>query len=514
MISKLPNKSCDLDPIPVSLLKDCTEQLAPIITEIINTSLLTGEFPESLKQARVRPLLKKPNLDPENLANYRPVSNLSLMSKLIERAACSQITEYISHNNLHADCQSAYRSGHSTETALLRVQNAVLRSLDERREVILIMLDLSAAFDTIDHDILLSRLRSRFGFGSTALGWLSSYLSGRTQCVTVGSVLSDEHRLKCGVPQGSVLGPVLFSLYMVPMEDIIIKHGFQYMMYADDTQLYVTCESNHIPSQAIEACVDEIRHWMRDNLLALNDDKTEIVHFSSKFSARGQPRHDYTLDIGGLSIAPSVRVRNLGVIMDSTGTMSAHVSNLCRAASFALWKINKIRNLLDQSSTEKLIHAFITSRLDYCNSLLFGLPMQEMNKLQIVQNSAARLVTLNKKYDHITPVLEKLHWLPVQQRTKFKILCLTHKVLHDAAPSYLCELLSRRVANRTLRNNSNGEIYLSQPLVSNHFYGSRAFSVGAPSLWNNLPRELVAIRDFNCFKSKLKTHLFREYFCS
>ena len=122
--------------------------------------------------------------------------------------------------------------------------------------------------------------------------------------------------------------------------------------------------------------------------------------------------------------------------MDSTGTMSAHVSNLCRAASFALWKINKIRNLLDQSSTEKLIHAFITSRLDYCNSLLFGLPMQEMNKLQIVQNSAARLVTLNKKYDHITPVLEKLHWLPVQQRTKLKKLCSTHNVLHDAAPSH------------------------------------------------------------------------------
>ena len=133
-------------------------------------------------------------------------------------------------------------------------------------------------------------------------------------------------------------------------------------------------------------------------------------------------------------------------------------------------------------------------------------------KLQLIQNSAARLVTRTKKHDHITPVLYHLHWLPIQQRTKFKILCITHKILHSMAPVYLKELLSRRDVNRSLRRNANGEIYLTQPLSCNNFYGRRAFSVCAPELWNSLPRELLLIGNFVSFKSKLKTFLFNDYF--
>ena len=246
-------------------------------------------------------------------------------------------------------------------------------------------------------------------------------------------------------------------------------------------------------------------------MLALNGDKTEIVHFSSKFTGKGAvPRSD--VYIGGVSISPKESVRNLGVIMDSSGTMSDYVAKVCKSASFSLWKIGRIRNLLDQSTTEKLIHAFITSRLDYCNSLLFGLPSHQIKKLQLIQNSAARLITGTRKFEHITPVLKTLHWLPVQQRTKFKMLCITHKILQGVAPAYLEELLTKHVPGRSLRNTSNGEIYLRQPRECNSFYGGRAFSVSAPKLWNSLPRNLLAIENFTSFKCNLKTHLFNEYF--
>ena len=178
-----------------SLFKDCISELLPILTKIINLSLSSGSFPDHLKEACVRPLLKKPSLDPENLANYRPISNLRFTSKLIERAAMSQLQTYLCENDLHAKMQSAYRPYHSTETALLRVQNDILLALDQRKEAVLVLLDFTAAFDTIDHTHLCHRLSSRFGIRDTALKWFSSYLNNRKQYVLIDTVKSDCHHL-------------------------------------------------------------------------------------------------------------------------------------------------------------------------------------------------------------------------------------------------------------------------------------------------------------------------------
>ena len=176
MIKQAPITSCKLDPLPSSLFKDCISKLWPILTNIINLSLSSGSFPDHLKEACVRPL---PSLDPENLSNYRPISNLRFTSKLIERAATSQLQTYLCENDLHAKMQSAYRPYHSTEIALLRVQNDILLALDQRKEAVLVRLDFTAAFDTIDHTQLCHRLSSRFGIRDTALKWFSSYLNNR-----------------------------------------------------------------------------------------------------------------------------------------------------------------------------------------------------------------------------------------------------------------------------------------------------------------------------------------------
>ena len=186
------------------------------MTNIINSSLRSSQVPKSMKSAIVTPLLKKSTLDPDILKNYRPVSNLSYISKLLERVVAGRLTDYMTENNLHEHLQSAYKPGHSTETALVKVQNDILTSIDQHGVVILVMLDLSAAFDTIDHDILFSRMENTLGITGQALAWFKSYLSGRTLRIKIDKSFSELQDILWSVPQGSVLGPLLFLIYLLP----------------------------------------------------------------------------------------------------------------------------------------------------------------------------------------------------------------------------------------------------------------------------------------------------------
>ena len=215
----IARKACDLDPIPGSLLITNLDVLMPVITGIVNLSLKSGSMPEKLKEAVLKPLLKKPNLDQTEFKNYRPVSNLSFLSKVIEKAVALQLTSYLEDNHLYEPLQSAYKKFHSTETALIKVHNDIATAIDSGHSVILVLLDLSAAFDTVDHTILIRRLSTRFGIRGGALDWFVSYLSDRKQYVKVNNTSSNSLCVTQGVPQGSVLGAILYSLYTSPLGD-------------------------------------------------------------------------------------------------------------------------------------------------------------------------------------------------------------------------------------------------------------------------------------------------------
>ena len=393
------------------------------------------------KKSIVRPLIKKETLDPDELSNYRPISNLSFLSKTLERIVASQIDEYLHDNVLYARMQSAYRKYHSTETALIRVVNDIQRAVDDQCEsVSLVLLDLSAAFDTIDHEILLERLRFRYGFSNLVLRWFISYLIERPQRIVLDKFSSQPRRLSCGVLQGSVLATVLFSLYISPLEDVIMVHGLNAMMYADDSQLYIIMRQSYRATalEDLTLCFQEIMSWNVSNMLKCNPKKTEIIHFSSRFSpANPIP----SINVGDSSITPSNEVKDLGVTLERHLTLKTHINNICRSASRSIHQIGKIRIFLSRSATERLIHAFVSSKLDYCNSILLGFPFYELQKLQRLQNTAARLSNRAKKSAHITPVLKSLHWRPVKERIIFKILLVTYKILHGLAPAYLNEVL-------------------------------------------------------------------------
>ena len=507
--------SCALDPIPTSILakKDILDALLPTITKITNMSFSEGAIPSSLKCALVTPLIKKANADPDVLNNYRPISNLPFLFKTIERAASNQIKDYVSRNNLNANHQSAYRKYHSTETALVRVNNDILRAVDSHHHVIIVLLDLSAAFDTLDHQVLLQRLQDRFGITGTAFRWMTSYFHGREQCIIINGVQSDWKRVHCGAPQGSVFGPMAFSYYSAPIEDIIKAHDLECMIYADDTQIYFCFNDNEmsVAISRIEKCIADIRSWMVTNKLKLNDNKTEILHLTSRFipSTHDAP----SLRVGVDNVSPSSSARDLGVVIDEHITMNHHVSSVCQSASFALYNIGKLRPYLDKESAETLVHAFVSSRLDSCNSLLYGLPQTELDRLQRVQNAAARLITRVKGRVHMTPVLRQLHWLPIRKRIQFKILLLTFKAINGLAPNYITDMLTIYSPVRNLRSSTANSPLLKPPsirAIKTVSYGNRAFSSAAPKLWNQLPSDIRAAKSVDHFKSMLKTHLFNQ----
>ncbi|XP_077936617.1 uncharacterized protein LOC144383352 [Gasterosteus aculeatus] len=243
---------------------------------------------------------------------------------------------------------------------------------------------------------------------------------------------------------------------------------------------------------------------MQQNSLKLNSDKTQLLLIGSKSTLT--KTNNLTLNIDGISVSPSHQARNLGVIFDSTLSLEPHIRQLVKISFFHLRNIAKIRPSLTPPTAEKLIHPFVSSRLDYCNSLLYGISNTSMNKLQLVQNAAARLLTHTKSWHHITPVLKDLHWLPVSHRISYKILTLTYKALHQLVPPYLSELLSPYQPHRSLRSTSARLLFT--PTSKLRSFGDRAFSRAAPKLWNSLP---ILIRDsdsITTFQSRLKTHLF------
>ena len=214
LVLSAPCKSSDLDPLPTGLVKDCIDVLVTPIVSIVNLSLSEGCFPTHFKSALVSPLFKKPTINRDDMKNYRPVSNFSFLSKILEKLVANRLNSYINSSHTSNDYQSAYRKFHSTETALLKIHNDILSSMDDGRVTALTLLDLSAAFDTMDHTILLRRLGNWFGVSGKALDWFKSHLTGRSQRIKLGNCLSFRSDLSFGVPQGSVLGPLLFySLY-------------------------------------------------------------------------------------------------------------------------------------------------------------------------------------------------------------------------------------------------------------------------------------------------------------
>ena len=494
-------KCSPADLLPQHLYEENISNLTPLLTELVNLSLSTGSM-DGVKLADVVPLIKGDNLDSNVLKNYRPVSNLTFLGKLIERVVLKRLNDHLTANNLNSHNQYAYKTHHSTETLIIKIVNDVLIAMDEKEATVIMLLDLSAAFDTVDHDLLLNILKKEIGLRGKVLDWFSSFLKGRSQRIRLGKTTSDCITIKFGVPQGSVLGPVLFNLYLRSIYRVVQSCGFKIFGYADDHQVLKSFRPEsqlRVLTHELTRCFSQIKSWMNHFFLQLNDSKTQII-------VCGSSKILQQIQIQGihLTMGTTVRfvdcVKNLGIQMDNLLSFEEQVIHLKKKCYSTLRNICKIRYLLTNSQLKTIVNSLVVSCLDYCNGIYFGIADRLLSQIQLIQNAAAKVVTRKYKYDHVGEDLRDLHWLPVKKRVVFKVALLAYKSVNGLAPEYLKNMFQYSHHGHTLK------------LIVPQFMSSlsrRSFSYTGPKIFNNLPTSVTSSDTVDIFKRNLKTYLFQ-----
>ena len=510
IIFSLSTKSCELDAMPTKLLKDIIPGVLPVINKIVNLSLEQGVFAENWKTSVIRPLLKKQGLD-LTTSNYRPVSNLPFLSKVLEKAALQQFMAHSDYNHLMPDYQSAYRKHFSCETALVKLMDDLLWSMEKQQATALMAMDLSAAFDTVDHDVLLTVLSSNFGIEGDALNWFDSYLRPRQCKVNVGASYSNIRELSFSVPQGSCAGPVLYLVYASTMQEAV-PSDIQIHGYADDHALKISFNAKDRAEESksidcLQQSAISVKDWMDKNRLKMNSSKTEFIIFGS------QKQLDKcvttSLDVCGDTVQLSNEIKYLGVHMDKHLTLKHHIQLKCRTAMWNLQRIKLVRDILTKDACETLVLGTVMAHLDYANALYIGLPKCDIMKFQRIQNIAAKLVLRSK--DNSISCLKKLHWLPVNLRIKHKVMTLLYKALNGESPGYLRDLVVLQTTHRPGLRSEDKHQRLAVPITRRKTFASRAFSVAAPQWWNELPNSVKMSPNADTFKKRLKTYLFDQF---
>ena len=507
-LQRLPNNSSSTDPIPTWLLKTCADLLCPFLADLFNRSLSTGVVPLSWKRAQITPILKTLSSDPLEVCSYRPISNLPVLSKLMERVVSDQLQMHISEHCLLPKLQSAYRPRHSSETAVLKIVSDVLSFFDKGKVCLLVFLDVSSAFDCVDHDILIQRLRISCGISGAPLEWFTSFLKNRAMTMSRTADNRDV-MITSGVPQGSVLGPHLFSLYTADLPPIVQRHGLQVHMFADDIVIYGYSNGASMDmkllSSRISSCLNDVKEWFDSNRLSINPQKTKAMWCHS---SRRHIDTTIPVSIERIAILPEKQVRYLGVILDSNLLLVANVSKTCSTCFAMLRRIRYLRRSLTRPLLLNTVTALVLSRLDYCLSAHAGLPASTLWRLQRVVHASARLVYQAGKSEHISPILQELKWLSVTERIEMRLGTLVFQCKSALGPDYLSDFLvdvASLPGRDRLRSSTLG--HLSTPRVLHPSFGGRTFQSQASRVWNSLPYTVTSAKNVYYFKTVFKNYL-------
>ena len=404
------SKSTGHDNIPAKPLKDASDAVAPFLVFIFNTSLKHGIFPDDLKTARISPIHKSG--DKKIRGNYRPISILSVIAKLFEKLVCAQLNPFLTENNILSSCQSGFRKNYSTASALLANTDSWLLNMDAGMINGVLFLDLCKAFDTVDHGILLSKL-SIYGIQNKALDWFKSYLHNRTQYCRVNSATSSTRKIRCGVPQGSNLGPLLFLLYVNDLPNCLDKSCPA--MYADDTNLTVCSDSINNLEEALNSEMKNIYQWLLSNKLTLNIEKTEYMIIGTR-QRLAKIQENTTVSCGGKLWKQVYSKKTLGVLIDDNLCWNEQIDNISKKVSKGIGMLRRAKPFVSFETLKYIYQALVQPSFDYCSMVWGNCGEDSKEKLQRLQNRAARVITGDTYEIRSTDILKKLNWKTLEER--------------------------------------------------------------------------------------------------
>lgn len=493
VISKIKSAAMGPDCINIKMINLVTPCLTPHITFIVNHCLSFGVFPEAWKQADIIPVPKVSN--PSELSHYRPISILPTMSKIIEKVVNEQLIEFSINRKLLPITQSGFRAKHSTTTALLHVCDDIFKALDQAKTMLLVLLDFSRAFDTLDHSILLNKLEY-FGLHTSSINLIKNYLLKRCQRVRLNSALSDYVEISQGVPQGSILGPLLFSLYSCDFhKHLRVCSSHQ---YADDTQIYHSFNTTNVAEavNAINSDLSIISDLCKNHKLVLNAAKSKLLVF-------GRPLPNaMSISMDGSPLVATNNQKNLGVVLDTDLRFEAHVSNLLQVCFYKLRILYMNKNFLTNDIKLRLCDSLILSNINYASTLLWpALCQREKSSLQKIQNACLKFSYGMNKFDHVSPLLVRSKWLSLEERFVLQLATLVHKVVLSGEPAYLYKKLISNISIHD-RNTRNGKNFVIPKHKTAKFQGS--FSYNAPKIYNALPPSIRSLSSVATFKEKTR----------
>ena len=420
------NKSGGLDDISPRLLKDAAEVISKPLTQIINASLSQGIVPHEWKHARVTPLFKKGVST--DLDNYRPISVLPVVSKLLERAVHHQLYSFCNEHKLLSPFQCGFRSNHSTEFAAVAFSDYVRRGMDQGLLTGAVFIDLRKAFDSVDHDLLISKLQS-YGLKNIELNWFKSYLLDRKQVVRIGTETSDYCTITSGVPQGSILGPLLFVLFINDLPNVLTK--CRILMYADDTVMYFSAADSQVIADTLTNELLLVNKWLIDNNLFMHEGKTECMLFGT--GPKLALSTSFSIAIDGKALNRVSEYKYLGIVLDASLTWNAHVDYLIGKVRKRLAMLGRIRKNINMYTAGTVYTSFVLPILDYCDTVWSCCGSVNTDKLEKLQRRAARIIM---HLGSSEKALNFLGYVTLEKRRKSHVCNLVKKCLSNRCPQF------------------------------------------------------------------------------
>ena len=496
-------KSLGPNSIPIKLLKILSPHISSPLSQIINESFLSGIFPAKMQHAKVIPLFKKGC--PLTVSNYRPISLLSVFSKISEKLMYKRLYNFLEVRKILYNLQFGFRASHSTNHALISLTESIKNTLDNKRFGCGIFIDLQKAFDTVNHQILLNKLK-HYGVRGTALAWFSSYLSNRCQHVSVNGHNSSNLNVTCGVLQGSVLGPLLFLIYINDLPSSSSKLSFY--LFADDTNIYFESDNLSKLEKAVNRELKKVKRWLDANKLALNIEKTNFVIFHSPQNSLDKT---VKIKIGKEHVNQAKYVKFLGLLLDENLNWKYHLSELSKKLARTSGIFFKIRHLLPTSVLVSLYYSLFASFLQY-GIIVWGLTYDIHTKpIYLLQNKVVRAIASKNFTSPSTPIFSELKILKLYDLFHFKLLIFVYESVHLISPVFFhnfFETLSS-VHQYDTRQARKGDIFMTRKNTLQ--YGLRSIIFAGAKSWNNIPSSIKQSTTTMTFRCDLKLHLFSTY---